>query len=312
MPGRTAAVTYEQVESVANALFAGGNKNPSAKAIREEMSKRASGVGEIGSMSTIQAFLTEWRKLARPIEPVAEPTLPTYLMADLARAMSKVASEAEARKQKQLEQLDDELAELVSAAQANEQRLEELTREVTARTTERDSMSGQLADRTAELDSLKLAQLDSQTLLATMDIDLNAARTDAKAANGRLEELRLSTEGLKMQVLADLEHARASQYEAAREAAESAKQNAALEARLEGEREAKRSQEQREAELQSKLKRFEDDTARAQVAEATCAGLREQNLVLQRTLKVYEALLENKGRQPDDAAGALTKPSLVS
>ena len=46
---RAPVVTYEQVETVANGLYAQGVKSPGAKAIREELAKRAGPGNPVGS-----------------------------------------------------------------------------------------------------------------------------------------------------------------------------------------------------------------------------------------------------------------------
>lgn len=59
------AVTYEQVRSIADALYATGIKNPGATAIRAELAKRADG-SPVGSPNTIQSHLLVWRQRDRP------------------------------------------------------------------------------------------------------------------------------------------------------------------------------------------------------------------------------------------------------
>lgn len=81
-------VTYEQVAAVANALYAAGNKEPSAKAVREEMAKRSGPGAKVGSPNTIQVHLMAWRERDRPLDVAAPtPQLPPSLVAELGRAL---------------------------------------------------------------------------------------------------------------------------------------------------------------------------------------------------------------------------------
>ena len=48
------SITFEQVAAIANALYAGGSKDPGTAAIRAELVKRAGPGMQVGSPNTIQ------------------------------------------------------------------------------------------------------------------------------------------------------------------------------------------------------------------------------------------------------------------
>ena len=138
---RAPVVTYEQVETVANGLYAQGVKSPGAKAIREELAKRAGPGNPVGSPNKIQEHLNAWRAKARPVDPIEVPQLPPQLAGDISRALTAAASVAREKVEERLAQVQAEFDELVAVGEGNEARIEELVQELAARTSERDSMA---------------------------------------------------------------------------------------------------------------------------------------------------------------------------
>src|SRR4051812_30421079 len=221
---RPAQVTYEQVAAVANALYAQGVKDPGTNAVRAELAKRAGPGGAVGSPNTIQRHLSEWRAKDRPIEPSEMPQLPAQLTADISRALVAAASVAREKVEERLAVLQGELDELAAAGEVAEARIEELQTEVTARTSERDSMTGQLAERTAEVVDLKAALTAATDKASGLERDLHAAQAQAQAAEGRVDEIRQATDRQVTKLQTDVDQARAGLLEAQRHATDAEKE----------------------------------------------------------------------------------------
>ena len=97
--------------------------------------------------------MNRWRLQDRPADPgELVPQLPPSLAADIGRALNAAAAVAREHVEEKLAQVQAELNDLVAVGEANEARLEELGQELTARTSERDSMAGQLAAYFGERD----------------------------------------------------------------------------------------------------------------------------------------------------------------
>lgn len=290
------AVTYEQVAAVANALYAQGIKDPGTKAIREELAKRAGPGGSAGSPNTIQGHLNIWRVKDRPADPTdPAPALPPQLTAEIGRSLNAVASIAREKVEEKLALVQAELNELVATGEGHEARIEELTQELAARASERDSMAGQLAERTAEVSELKTTLGAVQERAAATERELHVAQADAQAAIGRVDEIRSSMDKQLAKVQAELDQARAGQAEAAARASEAEKHVVGAEAHLDGERAAKKLLEAHVAELQSAVKRLENDASRASAAEAAAAGLRDQVRLLNETVAMLRGMLKQAG-----------------
>lgn len=302
---RIAAVTYEQVASLANALYAQGNPNPGTAAIREELAKRVGPGGAVGSPNTIQRHLDQWRLKDRPIDKAETPQLPGQLAADILRALNAASAVGREKAEERLVQVQAELDELATLGEANEARIDELAQDLASRTSERDSMAGQLAERTAEVATLKAALATAQERAAALEREKLAAQAEAQAANGRVDEIRQATERQLMKMQSDLDGARASQVEIERRAIDAEKRLAGADARLEGERSARASLEGQVAELQSAVKRQESDAARAAAAEAAAAGLRQQVQLLNETVTMLRGMLPTpEGQHPEPTASA--------
>lgn len=299
------SVTYEQVAAVANALYAQGVREPGAKAIREELAKRAGTAGTaVGSPNTIQRHLTIWRAKDRPIEASEVPQLPGQLAADISRALVAAASVAREKGEERLAQLQGELDELVTVGEAAEARIDELQQEVAARTSERDSMAGQLAQRTEEAAELKASLASANERAATLERALHAAQAEAQAANGRVDEIRQASERQAARVDAELQAARSAQNDAQRQAVDAEKRAIAAEAHLESERAAKGAVDARAGELQETVKRLEADASRAGAADAAAQGLRDQVALLTETVTMLRSLLEASGKPAPAGLGS--------
>jgi len=285
-------VTYEQVEAVANALVAQGIKDPGTKAIREELAKRAGTGRTTGSPNTIQRHLNEWRLKARPIESADVPQLPPQLAGDIARALNAAATVAREKVEERLTQVQAELDELASTGEVNEGRIEEMTQELAARTSERDLMAGQLAERTTELEGVKAALAVLQERHIGVEQELNFAKTAAQEANARVDEGRQATERQLAKMQAELDQARAAQAAAERRATDAEKDAAATEAHLKGEQNARKLLEANGAELMSTVKRLEADATKAHAAEATAGVLRDQLADAKATIAMMQRLLD--------------------
>lgn len=280
---------------MANALFAAGVTDPGTKAVREELAKRAGPGIATGSPNTIQRHLMEWRKKGRPVDPVEPAHLPPSLAADLMRALNAAADVARDKVQERLDQVQAELNEAVAAGEASDVRIEELTGELAARTSERDSMAGQLGERTTEAAALKATVAALQEKNASMERDLHAAQATAQAAVGRIEEIRQATDRQLEQARGELEKARGGQVDAERRAHEAEKEAVAAKAHLESERVAKTALDVHLAELQAAIRRLEPDAARALGAEATVTELRAQLALHQETTVMLRGLIAKDG-----------------
>lgn len=302
------SVTYEQVAAVANALYAQGVREPGAKAIREELGKRAGSGAAVGSPNTIQRHLTAWRTKDRPVEASEVPQLPAQLAADISRALVAAASVAREKGEERLAQLQGELDELVAGGEAAEARIEELQQDVAARTSERDSMAGQLAQRTEETAELKAGLAAANERAATLERELHAAQAEAQAANGRVDEIRQSSERQAAKLESEIQQAHARQADAERRAIDAEKRAVAAEAHLESERSAKSELDINVAALKQTVKRLEPDASRAAAAEAGAQGMREQITLLSETVTMLRSLLEGSGKVAPSSGPEGTKP----
>jgi len=285
------AVTYEQVAAVANALYAQGIKDPGGKAIREELAKRAGPGGTTGSPNTIQRHLNTWRVKDRPMDAADVPQLPAQLAGDIGRALNAAASGAREQVEERLAQVQAEFDDLVAVGEASEGRIEELLQELSARTSERDSMAGQLAERTTEVAELKASLATANDKVATMERELHAAQAEAQAANGRVDEIRQATDRQLTKMQAELDQARAGQVDAEHRVVEADKRAVASEAHLDGERSAKAALETQVGDLQGAVKRLGGDAARAAAAEASATGLRDQVALLNETVAMLRQMV---------------------
>lgn len=308
---RTANVTYEQVAAIANNLVAEGIRDPSARAIRDALLKRAAPGVPTGSPNSIQKHLEAWRRQEKPAERMEAPQLPAQLASDLARALSAAATVAEERCAVRQTQLQDELNQVIETGEQLELQVEHLSAELAARTTERDGMAGQLADRTAELAEAKASMVEVQRRAELAERELGTARADVQAANGRIDEIRQATERQLAAAQQELAQSRSGEGEARKLAAAAELRAVAAEAHLESERNAMRALEADAAELRVALKQHEADAVRAGAAEATVAGLRGHVTLLEETITTLRAMLpasHEKSPEAGDAEGSAKAP----
>jgi chromosome segregation ATPase len=176
------AVTYEQVASVANALYASGIRDPGTKAIREELARRAGPGAPTGSPNTIQRHLDQWRLKDRPLDQTEAPQLPPQLASDILRALNAAATVAREKAEERLAMLQTELAEVAAAGEANEVRIDDLTQGLAAMTTQRDQAVALATERNHEL--------------ARLATEVERARAAAHAAQVDAAKLQLQLEGL--------------------------------------------------------------------------------------------------------------------
>jgi chromosome segregation protein len=272
---RLPVVTYEQVAAVANALYAAGNKDPGTKAVREELLKRAAG-GPTGSPNTIQRHLDEWRQKERPVEQQEFAALPDDLARTVLGALNSAAAVGRAKVESRLQQVQAELRELAEAGEGAEARFEDVSQELASRTSERDSVRGQLTQRNGEVEELKAALAAATERVAALEATINAAKTEAQEASGRVDEIRVSTDKQLAQMRIERDEARAGHAEADRRAVAAEKESVAAAARLEGERAAKAALEAQVAELKASVAALQPDAARAGAATAELVGLRRE------------------------------------
>lgn len=288
---RPTSITYEQVAAIAHNLVAAGNKSPSAGAVREELAKRSPPGTPIGSPNTVQKHLDEWRRRERPADPVEVPQLPPQLVGDLARALSAAATHSREQVEERLAQVQAELDELAVVGERNELLIEQLTSDLTQRTSERDAMTGQLADRTNKLTEVEAELEAAQVRIAALEREALEARATAQAATGRVEEIRTHTARQIEQMQVDLVRAQAVAAESSGKAGENQQKAVEALARLDGERAARLGLERQLKSAAERMHALEGDSARAAAAEASVVGLKEQVVLLTGTVEMLKALL---------------------
>lgn len=302
--GRTAAVTYEQVAAVAQQFYAAGIKNPGASLVRQELKKLADAAGtSVGSPNTIQTHLEQWRRVQRPADAQGAPApLPPQLAGDLARALSVAAEVARKEVQAELDQSREEVATLAAEGLRLEAANADLAEQLTAMTSQRDAMHGQLAERTAEVERLREALRVSEEQRIANERLAQQATAEAQAATGRVDEIRTSTAQQVQQMQAALQQANASANEARAASVAADNRAVAAEARLEGAQEAAQAVKAQLADLQPQVARLQDAATRGAAAEATCTALREQVELLTSTLSTVAHLLP-PGQRVEPAGG---------
>jgi chromosome segregation ATPase len=194
--------------------------------------------------------------------------------------------------------------------------VEELRTKVEELSTRNATLEGQTNQQATEIASLKTELGASNDRATTVERDLHVAQAEAQAANGRVDEIRLSTDKQLERLQASVDQARAAQSAAEERAVQAEKRAVAAEAHLEGERDAKGTLAtgndrmlgtltQLQSELQGAIKRVEGEATRAAAAEATVAGLRDQLAQANSTQDLLRGMLERRGEQVP-AAGADT------
>lgn len=205
-------LSYDQVAAVANTLAAQGIVNPSAKQVRDELTRRAGPGASVGSPNTIQRHLEAWRAQARPAGPALVTALPEPLANELLSALNAAAGYGQSLMEEKLQVARAEIAELTTAGEALDAKVAELTDTLAERTSERDTMAGQLAVRTSEWEEAK-AKLEAATQRAV------EAEKGAAAAAAHLEGERSARAGLQAQVAQMQQRLQQLEADAARAAA---------------------------------------------------------------------------------------------
>jgi chromosome segregation ATPase len=201
--GRKAAVTYEEVCAVADGLTASGTA-PTAKPIREKL-------GNVGSLGTIQKFLMRWQD-----EKQGAQTAARMLTPELQRVIFKFADEEVARINTELgQQLSLCRSELADVCADNE-RYEELVRELQSEATEGVAAKAELAGRIARL-------LEE---LAAAHNEISQERRETELARNELTKAQLLLDAqASLQSKLDRLHA---DFEAKRQACELAERTVAV------------------------------------------------------------------------------------
>lgn len=198
-------ITFEQVAAAADALV-GEGLQPAIRAVRERLGT--------GSPNTIHKHLVRWRE-ARPVASSTAPELPQVLTsaisAEIERAVAQARSEIESR----LVQAQAEAADLAAAGEALEAERDALIGQVTALTTERDTLAGKADQQAADLaDQAQRIQREQQAAEAAR-VDLATARLKLEAQAERAVEQKVEIERLR----AELGTARQASTAATQEAA---------------------------------------------------------------------------------------------
>lgn len=262
---REAAVTYDQVAEVANQLHAHGVDSPSAALIRAELARQAAPGAPVGSPNTVQKHLEQWRLHGRPSGRAgAFPQLPTQLDAAIKRELHLVASNARKELEDRLAQVQLEIADLVRSGEDAEAHIDKLAEQLASRTTERDSISGELAACRRNLENTQVAFAAAKEGVAD---DIEQARAGQQAAERRtiaaevhLENMRNAKQAVEMQM-----------------------------------GELREEVGRLRSELQEAIKRLEKECSRAAAAEATGEVWRDQVHLLRDVLR---AAGKDQVRQP--------------
>lgn len=284
-----AGVAYEVVAEAAERLVLRGTAEPSAKAVRDELTKTARG-GEVGSPNTIQRHLVAWRK-SRPVSLVDSQVLPSQLAGDIARALTAAADVAREAAEQRLAQLQHEQEDLIAHGEVNEARLHEATKELSQRTSQRDELAGKLDERSAEVDRLQHELASARAAQQEAQKGAVEARAKEVAAAARLEEIRETS----LRVEEQLQGVRAS-LEAALERMHKAERRAgAAEARLEGAESTNRALEQQLTALTGRISELSTAALRTAAAEGAVTALQEQNSLLQQTNALLQSMVKAAG-----------------
>lgn len=187
-----AGIQFEQVAAVADALM-GEGQPPTIRAVRERL-------GDTGSPNTIHKHLATWRE-ARPVAVAAALVLPQALTAAIAAEIERAASQARGEIEGRLVQVQTEAAELAVSGEATEAERDALVEQVTALTTERDTLAGRAAQQAADLaEQARRIEREQQAAeaarveLATARLKIEA-QAEARADQGaEIERLRAALE----------------------------------------------------------------------------------------------------------------------
>lgn len=250
-------ITYDQVAQAADTLASEG-KEPTIRAVREALGT--------GSPNTVHKHLTAWRA-ARPVATASAAELPATLTAAIADEIVRAAAKARAEIEGQLVQARAEAADLATAGDALESERDGLKDQVTALTTERDTLAGKAEQQAADL-------LEAQQRIEREQQAAEAARVELATARLKVEAQSEKT----VEQGQEITRLRAA-IEAESKARITAEQQAAVTAaRLE-------ATERRAAEAEARemaMRKLNDDLARQQreaeqMAQERIEALRKQH-----------------------------------
>lgn len=190
-------VSRDQVFAAADAIV-GTGQNPTIKAVREKL-------GDTGSPNTIHRHLVSWRE-ARPAAAAVVRELPQALAAAIAAEIERTASKVRGEMEIELVQEREAAAELSLSGERLEVELEEVSEQVLALTSERDTLAGKFDQQAADLtEALRRIEREQQAAeaarveLATakLRVESQAERQVEQATEiGRLrDELKLAEAG---------------------------------------------------------------------------------------------------------------------
>lgn len=187
-----AGIQFEQVAAVADALM-GEGQPPTIRAVRERL-------GDTGSPNTIHKHLATWRE-ARPVAVAAASVLPQALTAAIAAEIERAASQARGEIEGRLVQVQTEAAELAVSGEATEAERDALVEQVTALTTERDTLAGRAAQQAADLaEQARRIEREQQAAeaarveLATARLKIEAQAEARADQSAEIERLRAALE----------------------------------------------------------------------------------------------------------------------
>ena len=253
--GREAAITWEQVYAVADAIRAEGSK-PTSRAVRERL-------GNTGSMGTVNKLLQRWRATqereqatAVSLPPALQRAILDFLDTELAAARATL----EAQLVEQQQEASDLAAETERQADAIEGQRQMLEHVVTAKA----SAEGRAQQLAADLDSAKAETVRERQAA-------ESARTDLAKALLRLEampRLELDLEAAR----AELAKERQGRVEAEQRAAVLNAQKADLDARLNALQEQAKADATELADERKRLDASRHEVARAREDAATLRG----------------------------------------
>lgn len=149
-------ITFEQVQSVADALV-GAGKQATIAAVRDALGT--------GSPNTIHGHLVKWRA-ARPVAQRAAHELPAQLVNAIGQELAKAASLARSEIETVLVQAQAEAQELSVAGESLETQISDLMEQLTETATERDSATATAAERFTEITRL-LSDVERERGLAS-------------------------------------------------------------------------------------------------------------------------------------------------
>lgn len=173
-------VSRDQVFAAADALV-GDAQGPTIKAVREKL-------GDTGSPNTIHRHLVSWRE-ARPAATAIVRELPQALAVAIAAEIERTASQVRGEMESELVQERAAAAELSLSGERLEVELEEVSEQVLALTTERDTLAGKFDQQAADLtEALRRIEREQQAAEAAR-VELATAKLKVESQEERQVEL---------------------------------------------------------------------------------------------------------------------------